>query len=406
MALHPDNQSGPRYVDPTVIDKYKDASLQRYRKALSKFLAFIQLHNFNPTGPAQWDDLLAEWKSQCKPSKSDFEATVASIEMVLPRLKHKLKWSRAILSAWNITHQTRHTVPMTSAPAKFLGCCMASAGHPRLGAGIVVQSFSGMRPSELVGLAHEDVLLPEDRNIASAEYAVLALGVRHGTKAKRAQTVQISEPEIVALLRWLKRTSSVGDPLLGYTYEQYRRVLQRECERRGLSQIGWSPHSPRSGFASDCIANGLGFPKTMELGRWQSESSCKGYVDITTAASILVTFRLNHLGASMSFCCSRLLSFFDDAGSDLRAVLAAPHAASGSSLLHGGWNVPSIGGGGTELLDAEEAVGHSAATIDPGVGALRGASFQRGRGRAAAAGRHPASAGRSGASRGRGGLSQ
>ena len=59
MALHPDNQSGPRYVDPTVIDKYKDASLQRYRKALSKFLAFIQLHNFNPTGPAQWDDLLA-----------------------------------------------------------------------------------------------------------------------------------------------------------------------------------------------------------------------------------------------------------------------------------------------------------------------------------------------------------
>ncbi len=135
----------------------------------------------------------------------------------------------------------------------------------------------------------------------------------------------VFDPTVVAVLRWLKSTCGSTGLLVGYTYESYRRLLLKITQKVNLTQIGWTPHSPRSGFASECIANGLGFVKTMKLGRWISEQSLRTYVDIASSAAILVTFKLQHLADALAYCAANLLSFLPGATAFLQSPPCAVH---------------------------------------------------------------------------------
>ena len=81
---------------------------------------------------------------------------------------------------------------MTEGPAVYIGCQMSARGHGRLGAGVILQEALGLRPSELLGITGDDVMLPEDRAQEVFMPAVIGLGIKHGTKAKRAQTVMLA----------------------------------------------------------------------------------------------------------------------------------------------------------------------------------------------------------------------
>ncbi len=324
-----------------------------------------------------------EWKNSRPISKSSFESCVAAVEYVLPGYKGHLPWCRACVAAWGVVHVAKHTVPMARDPAAFVGAHVAGVGHPRLGAGVVVQRAGGMRPSELLGILGMDVMLPEHRGSGNTrEQVVIALGVRAGTKAKRAQTVIITDPIIVAVVRWLWESCASTDLLVGYTYAQYHRILDRACARAGISELGFTPHSPRSGFASDCIADGLGVPKTMELGRWLSETSLRTYVDITSAAAIMVSFRTRNLLPAMAYCSKHLLSFFPGAEQCLRSPPACD-AAEGSQVVphHGHLRATERGDHAVSCLsvgEVEEEGGHTT-----GEAAAASFEFRRGRGRGA-----------------------
>lgn len=191
----------------------------------------------------------------------------------------------------------------------------------------------------MLGLEHGDVMLPEERGEAGSNAAVLGLGVRTGTKAKRAQTVIVECPTTVALLRWLKRSSAPGERVVGYTYESYRRLLGVVVKALNLQALGWTPHSPRAGFATDCIAAGLGFARTRELGRWVSEQSLRTYLDVQSAASIQVALKTQHLLEATAYCCKHTLPFFVGSevcffGSD-DSVASTVHAARGKGHQEG-----------------------------------------------------------------------
>ncbi len=102
---------------------------------------------------------------------------------------------------------------------------------------MILQEALGLRPSELLGITGDDVMLPEDRAQEVFMPAVIGLGIKHGTKAKRAQTVMLASPIKVALLRWLKSRAPGAQPLVGYTYSGYRNVLKDTCERSGLGML-------------------------------------------------------------------------------------------------------------------------------------------------------------------------
>ena len=80
----------------------------------------------------------------------------------------------------------------------------------------MVQRELGLRPGEVTALIPTDIVLPE--HIAGGSNgirAIVALGIRKGTKAKRTQSVVCRNPVVIGILRWLCRTCKHGSTLMG-----------------------------------------------------------------------------------------------------------------------------------------------------------------------------------------------
>ena len=86
--------------------------------------------------------------------------------------------------------------------------------------------------------------------------------------------------------------------------------MLNKYERKLGLEIGWTPHSPRSGFASELIAAGVSFTEVRERGRWVANSSLGTYIDVVSAAGISVSLRLSGLAEAMAFAQARFLDFF------------------------------------------------------------------------------------------------
>ena len=190
--------TGPRSADPHHLKKVQVSTLTRYREALRPFVYLLVASRFNPVTPAEFDDLLMEYKFEFTPKRSAFEALVASLEFASPLCKGHLSWCRATLAGWSIADPIHHTVPLLRAPCRLLACHMASLGKPRAAAGMVVQRELGLRPGEVTSLYPDDITLPECIAGGSGDIrAVIALGTRKGTKAKRVQSVVCRNPVII-----------------------------------------------------------------------------------------------------------------------------------------------------------------------------------------------------------------
>ena len=100
--------TGPRYLDADIANRVKDATIKRYRLALQRFLSFLLRNKYFPSVPAEFDDLLVEWKHTDVVTKSTFEGAIAAIEFTLPTFKGELKWARAVAAAWEINEPVSH----------------------------------------------------------------------------------------------------------------------------------------------------------------------------------------------------------------------------------------------------------------------------------------------------------
>ncbi len=148
------HDSGPRFRDPHQAARIKDATTQRYRKALAPLRAFLADNRFSPVTAAEFDDLAVEFKNVefSRITKSSFEGLVAALEHVLPQLRGNLPWSHAVINSRRAVCTAEHTTPMCSGPAALIGAHMAAEGHARLGAGVALQGVLGLRPSEVLAL--------------------------------------------------------------------------------------------------------------------------------------------------------------------------------------------------------------------------------------------------------------
>eukprot|EP00959_Pyramimonas_sp_CCMP1952_P271467 5675008-Pyramimonas_sp.AAC.1 len=112
---------------------------------------------------------------------------------------------------------------MTSRPSRWMAVQIASRGRPRLGAGVALQAHVGLRPSEMLGLTVDDLTFPEDGGYHQSEGAlVIGLGLKTGTKAKRAQAVALRLPKdavFFRILRHLRSITPAGQRLFPYPME-------------------------------------------------------------------------------------------------------------------------------------------------------------------------------------------
>ena len=269
----------------------QQSTLLTYRRRAAEFYEWCVAEGASPWTPDEWGDTLMEYKATSALLKSHFTSLVAAVEFKFPRLKGRLSRCHAALRGWELEHQTKHTVPMISTARAFISVQLSARWEPRLAIGVVLQGKVGMRPSEMLGIVTSDLVFPEESGyVRGRGPLIVGLGIKSNTKAKRPQANSIqesSDPALVGILRLLKARTAPGGRLFPYTLEKYRKLLnkiQTECSL----PMGWSPHSPRAGFASEASAMGMSFEQIRETGRWKVDSSLRVYVDMVQAAHIAV----------------------------------------------------------------------------------------------------------------------
>ena len=120
---------------------------------------------------------------------------------------------------------------------------------------------------------------------------MVALGKRHGTKAGRPQFVIVHANEdaiAIALIPAFASTTPPGSALSSLDYNQYSRCLAFAARQLGLNTIGYSPHSPRAGWATQLRLSGVPFAEIQERARWQTASALRIYLDAVAASTTLL----------------------------------------------------------------------------------------------------------------------
>jgi hypothetical protein len=173
---------------------------------------------------------------------------------------------------------------------------------------------------------------------------VVALVVRKGTKAKRAQAVISNDPLTVGILRHLCARAPADSPIIPCSYSTYRSLLVKAQSALGID-FGWTPHSPRAGFASEAIQDGIPFQQVKESGRWLVDSSLRTYIDLVRVSQLSVDVQAKGLLPAVAFADQNLFRFFPGLAEDCGELFASgSHGGlqgqtqgSGQSLL------PSVG---------------------------------------------------------------
>jgi hypothetical protein len=282
---------GTRQIDPHVAESLQPQSTGQYRKGLLVFLAFLSFYALHPRTVEEFDDLLVEWKNDnicaAPPSQTLFRNAIAGLEKAYPRFKDQLILSKQIANAWKVCVRPSHTVPISRPWVMLLGCHLSQRGMGRLGACLILQYLQCCRPSEILGLRGGSIL-------TALEYlehgfgaddgiprGVLFLGQKAGTKSGRPQASIVSNHIALRLLQHFRATTAFGSMLSSHSsLSSYNKYIGVAAKHFGLDQVGWTAHSPRAGYASDAAILGLDFTTVREHGRWVSDKSLRGYMDV------------------------------------------------------------------------------------------------------------------------------
>ena len=142
--------------------------------------------------------------------------------------------------------------------------------------------------------------MPDFKNAANPQQAVLILGARTGTKVGRAQFVTTSDPiaRILITAFWSSTPDGAYLTPIG-TYSRWSSLLRRAWQMAHVEQLGFTAHSPRSGWATELRLKGVSFTEIKTQGRWSSDKSLLTYLDVST--TMLLQLQLGELAGHASW---------------------------------------------------------------------------------------------------------
>lgn len=181
----------PLRPDPDSLARRTNKIVYVYRRAVVQFMSWATAHGLVIHNFWELDDLLVEVKNQAALAKAAFALPICAAEMAIPMAKGQLTWAHAVLADMAHIRPTAHHIPLPFSLAIAIATVMAAAGHARMGAGLIVPQQRGLRPSEMLKLQRQDVVLPHEQ-FFGAQSAVINLGARGSTKLKRSQAVLVT----------------------------------------------------------------------------------------------------------------------------------------------------------------------------------------------------------------------
>ena len=184
---------------------------------------------------------------------------------------------------------------------------------------------------------------------------------------------------VIGLLRWLYHVCAAESTLMGCSYDTYRKLLRAAQEQSGLT-AGYTPHSPRAGFATESIAEGADFVSVREAGRWLSDTSLRVYLDVVGAASLAASQKAAGREHELVFAAKNFLAFFPgaenyqrqedhDAASTADALASKNDAKTrwsvAPSMGPGEWTLPS--GLSATSPKGQQGIDSNSESDEPGV---------------------------------------
>jgi hypothetical protein len=149
-----------------------------------------------------------------------------------------------------------------------------------MGIGLLVQFEGSLRACELFSIRARDVVFPEFQPHLKRKKCFILLGFGRSTKVKRQQVAKLSNPFVIAALRYVYSQARTPEEFLfSFSYSEYSGLLNTSLGKLGLEGLGFTPHSPRSGKATQMILDEVPFKEVQEDGRWASETSLRIYLD-------------------------------------------------------------------------------------------------------------------------------
>ena len=306
--------TGPLRMDPHAELRVRAATRTLYQAAAAEFTAWLADNFLTPSSAEQWDDCLIEYKNDpdVELSKTHFLYTISAVEFFFPRYKGGLKMSKAAIAGWEKSEPGRHTVPLDKTMAKLVGCHMSARLRHRMGVAVILQTHAGLRPSELLALQAEDVSFPWHSGESYLQRpTLLAIGVKRGTKSGRTQVSKIMprDWDVAEVLARVVQNTPRGCRLFPFSAATYRNEIRLIDQFLGI-QAGWTPHSPRAGYATDSLSAGVPFEEIREVGRWAIDASLRRYLGEVSAAHTHVRARAGGLGAALAWVSSGWRIYF------------------------------------------------------------------------------------------------
>lgn len=290
--------------------RVNEDTLLSYQKAFTSFTDYLQRrYDVLLTTAEDLDQLLMEYRTEAELTRAQHVRLVASTEFFLPHVKGRLIYSREALKGRASAEPVKHTIPLTFECALLFAAWHASSGRTRLGAAVLIQHATGMRPSELLALKPEHIHLP----LARTSAITVRLGATYSTKVKREQYILV-DPIIqsiaYSLLARLCITTPTHQRLFPFGYNVYNMSFKQAEGHYGLS-LGTTAHSGRAGFATHSVMQGVPRKEIQAQGRWLSESSFNTYIDVAGASHIAAQVNTKQLASTARWIESRIWKYFD-----------------------------------------------------------------------------------------------
>ena len=92
----------------------------------------------------------------------------------------------------------------------------------------------------------------------------------------------------LTLISAFAATTRPGQLLTNLNYDRYRTILDRALKDLGLADLGFTPHSPRAGWATSLRMAGMPFKEIKERGRWQNALTLRIYLGAVAASTVLL----------------------------------------------------------------------------------------------------------------------
>jgi integrase len=275
--------------------RLKDKTFENYQRAVSRFVHWCRFENRIIDTLPQLDSALLdyfEWCYRSRLSKQLCINTLSGIIAFRSETKGHLPYAADAIKGWQIAVPSVQRPPVTWPIACVIAVYMASHNMLAAAIGTLLGFDCFLRISELCSLRVSDVI---DAELSPVDQSWLySIGLRlRDTKTGLNQSVTVINPGVAQLLRLLvhaRRIKGGRDAsLLQLSARQYRYRFKQVCQRLSLDST-LTPHSMRHGGATHYYMRGMSIADVQARGRWESQKTCKRYVQ--TAQALIATIRI------------------------------------------------------------------------------------------------------------------